>query len=287
VSVTYDPSRPDFTPYGFSCVEWTPCLMPKPDHHDEIEINLLLDGSITYLMGGRRIKVEAGRMFVFWAAIPHQVISLDTNLPYYVATLPFAWFLQSQFPEAFVQSILGGEVFEEADLEHFEHDVFLFRQWIQDLKLLTEERQNLVILEMKARLFRLISQSKPKLSEVRHRLSTIESGGLSKIEKMACYIARHYEEPISVEDIGEAVGLHPNYAMNLFKKGFGTTLNDYLTYHRISHAQRLLVTTNAKIIEIAFQSGFGSLSQFNHIFKKRCGTQPREYREAHQIDFYS
>jgi len=261
--------------------------MPKPDHHDEIEINLLVKGSITYLMGGRRIKVEAGRMFVFWAAIPHQVISLDTDIPYYVGTIPFSWFLQSQFPEEFVQSVLGGEVFEEKHLEYFEHDVFLFKQWIRDLKNITQERQNMVVLEMKARLFRLISESSPKLSEIRRLPSTIESGGLSKIEKMACFIARHYEEPIKIDDICEEVGLHPNYAMNLFKKGFGTTLNDYLTYHRISHAQRLLVTTNAKIIEIAFQSGFGSLSQFNSVFKKRCGIQPREYREAHLISAHN
>ncbi len=179
-----------------------------------------------------------------------------------------------------MQSILGGEVFEENNRKQFDHDVFLFDQWIEDLNNITPERQNMVMLEMKARLFRLISKSAPKLSEVRKLPSTIQSGGLSKIEKMACFIARHYEDPIKIDDICEEVGLHPNYAMNLFKKGFGTTLNDYLTYHRISHAQRLLVTTNEKIIEIAFQSGFGSLSQFNSVFKKRCGVQPREYREA-------
>jgi AraC family transcriptional regulator, melibiose operon regulatory protein len=280
---TYDPNRPDFTPYGFSCVEWTPCLMPRPDHHDEIEINLLMSGSITYLMGGRRLRVEAGRLFVFWAAIPHQVVSLNTDTPYYVATIPFAWFLQSQFPEHFVHSILAGEVFEEQNIKHFDYDVFLFRQWMDDLQNINNERENLVVLEMRARMFRLISENKPKLSENRQLPSTIECGGLSKLEKMACFIARNYERPIKIEDICAVVNLHPNYAMNLFKKGFGTTLNDYLTYHRISNAQRLLATTHEKIIDIAYQSGFGSLSQFNTVFKSRCGCTPREYREAHMI----
>ena len=44
---------------------------------------------------------------------------------------------------------------------------------------------------------------------------------------------------VSSWKIGAAVGLHPNYAMNLFKKVFATTLTEYLTQQRLSHAQRL------------------------------------------------
>ena len=180
---TFNPNRPDFTPYGFSCVEWTPSLMQRPDHHDEIELNLLMSGSITYLMGGRRVRVEAGRLFVFWAAIPHQIININTDTPYFVATIPFAWFLQSQFPERFVHAILRGDVFEESALSHFDHDVFRFRQWLKDLKQIHPERENLVMLEMRARLFRLFSENHAKLSENRKLPASLESGGLSKLEK--------------------------------------------------------------------------------------------------------
>jgi AraC-like DNA-binding protein len=100
---------------------------------------------------------------------------------------------------------------------------------------------------------------------------------------MACLIARQYSEPLTVEDIGKAVGLHPNYAMSLFKKAFGTTLIDYLTHHRISHAQRLLATTDEKIVDVAFSSGFNSISRFNETFRRACGCTPREYRVQHEL----
>jgi AraC-like DNA-binding protein len=71
--------------------------------------------------------------------------------------------------------------------------------------------------------------------------------------------------------------------MSLFKKAFGTTLIDYLTHHRISHAQRLLATTDAKIVEIAFSSGFNSISRFNEAFRRACNCTPREYRRQHAL----
>jgi AraC-like DNA-binding protein len=72
--------------------------------------------------------------------------------------------------------------------------------------------------------------------------------------------------------------------MTLFKRAFGTTLLAYLTQHRISHAQRLLATTEEKILVAALDSGFNSLSRFNAAFKEACGCSPREYRRLHQSD---
>jgi len=77
--------------------------------------------------------------------------------------------------------------------------------------------------------------------------------------------------------------LHPNYAMGLFKRGVGTTLVDYITKHRVSHAQRLLATTDIKIVEVALSSGFASMSRFNAAFRKECGCPPREYRRQHRL----
>ena len=125
----------------------------------------------------------------------------------------------------------------------------------------------------------------PELSETararRGRTGGLQGGVLNKVEQMACLIARRYTEKLTVEEIGRQVGLHPNYAMGLFKKTFGTTLIDYLTHHRVSHAQRLLATTDEKIVEIAFGSGFNSISRFNEAFRRECGCTPRAYRLQH------
>jgi AraC-like DNA-binding protein len=285
--VSFDPNRRDFAPYGFTCVRWTPSPMRRPDHHNEIELNLLETGWVTYLLGGHKVRIEAGRLSVFWAAIPHQVIDYGDEPAYFVATIPFAWFLQCRLPDKFVQPLLHGAVMSEPEPLRARSDVELFSQWEEDLQTTREDLHDLVLLEMEARLRRLASRLpalQPAANRTRRRHPALSAGGLNKVEQMACFIAQHYTERLTVDDIGRAVNLHPNYAMSLFQKTFGTTLIDYLTHHRISHAERLLATTDEKIVEVAFNSGFSSISRFNEAFRRACGCSPRDYRKRHLIE---
>ena len=284
IMVQFDPKRPDFSPYGFTCVKWTPSPMPRPDHHNEIELNMLHSGSVTYVLGGSKVKIEAGRLSAFWAAIPHQIIDCTRGTDYFVATIPLSWFIQCELPERLTIPLMRGDLMSEPTTERAASDLAMFAQWKHDLESGATDAKDIVMLEMEARLRRLAANlPAPADAKTRHARLSLQAGGLNKVEQMACIVAQRYTEPLSVAEISKAVGLHPNYAMNLFKKAFGTTLIDYLTHHRVSHAQRLLATTDDKIVEIAFSSGFNSVSRFNEAFRRACGCTPREYRTVHEI----
>ena len=49
------------------------------------------------------------------------------------------------------------------------------------------------------------------------------------------------------------------------------------------HAQRELVTSDAKVLAVALDAGFGSLSRFNAAFRAICGCSPRDYRAMHRM----
>jgi AraC-like DNA-binding protein len=283
--VSFDPDRPDFTPYGFSCVHWKPSPMRRPDHHNEIEINLLLKGSVTYLLGGRKVRLEAASLNVFWAAIPHQIVEFDKTTEYFVVTIPLAWFLQCKLADRFVQPLLRGEVLQEMLEAREPQDQQLFARWEDDLQASDEDLRHIVMLEMEARLRRMLGRLPAKSLESgvarKGCVTSLHGGELNKVEQIACVIAQRYTEQLTVTEIGRSVGLHPNYAMGLFKKAFGTTLLDYLMHHRISHAQRLLATSDDKIVNVAFASGFNSISRFNEAFRRACGCTPRQYRTEH------
>lgn len=285
--VSFDPTRPDFEPYGFTCVRWSPSPMRRPDHHNEIELNLLQSGWVTYLLGGQKVRIEAGRLSIFWGAIPHQIIDYGNEPDYFVATIPFAWFLQCKLPDKLVQPLLHGNVISEPRGDRAHYDYALFSQWERDLAEKQDDSKRLVLLELEARLLRL-ARGLPALPEgsasAHARKVPLSDGALSKVERMACYIAQNYLEKLSVEDIGRHVGLHPNYAMSLFQNTFGATLIEYLTHHRVSHAQRLLATSDEKIVEVAYSSGFSSISRFNEAFRRECGCSPRDYRRQHRTE---
>lgn len=95
---------------------------------------------------------------------------------------------------------------------------------------------------------------------------------------MARFVAENHARPLRAEDTASHVGLHPNYAMTLFQRYYGMTLNGYLTRMRVCQAQYLLISTESEIAEISLETGFGSLSRLYEAFKAVSGHTPRQYR---------
>ncbi|WP_245911369.1 hypothetical protein [Neolewinella xylanilytica] len=211
----FDEQRGQFRPYGLTCEWWTPTLMGKPDRHNEIELNYLPEGALTYLLQDRKITVPSGRLTIFWGLIAHQIVDFSSSAPYLVCTLPFSQFLEWGLPPAFVERVLQGEVIWEATAENSIPDRLLISRWVDDAGV--PERAAVMVLEMRARLHRLaLACSRapaPHSSAV-----PLAAPEISQVERLAVYIGRNFRQPIRVADIGHAVGLHPDYANALFKR---------------------------------------------------------------------
>lgn len=247
--------------------------MPRPNRHNEIELNLLRSGSLTYLLGGRRVTIAAGRLAVFWAAIPHQIVDFDGKEPYFVVTVPLSGFLAAGIKLSLVNRVLKGELVIDSASDAC--DELKFEQWERELRESDPGSERAVRLEVQARLLRLTRVVSKR------RTARYPEPNLSRADRLACYIARNYHRPLTSERIAAANDMHANYAMNLFRRAFDTTMSTFITQHRISHAQRLLVTTDNPVVCIAFGAGFQSLSRFNEAFKAACGCAPRQYRRKH------
>jgi len=281
----FDSRRRDFEPYGFTCEIWRPQQMPRPDQHDEIEINFLDKGSLTYLMGGQRVTVHPRRVTAFWAAVPHQIIDFNKVNFYYVVTVPFGWFLQWGIPDRLLTALTQGRIIADAKGNRSSLDRQMFEQWHNDMEGPVRTHREIVVLELRARLLRLAnfveaSDDTPGNGDTVEHIGSRQQTNLEKAESMACYIARNYTSRIQVKDVASCVSLHPDYAATLFRKTFGTTLNALITRHRIAHAQRKLITTTERIVNVAHDSGFDSLSRFNRAFKEIAGVTPRQYRKS-------
>jgi len=257
--------------------------MLRPDRHDEIEINFLDRGTLTYLMGGARVTVEPRRVTAFWAAVPHQIVAFDKVNFYYVVTVPFGWVLQWGLPEHLMSALTQGQIVADAQPGRAVLDRRLFQQWHNDVERGSDNGRDIVALELRARLLRLAHSvtAQDSTAAASVEAATLrQQTNLEKAEAMACFVARNYTSRIQVKDIAGCVGLHPDYAATLFRKTFGTTLNVLITRHRVAHAQRQLVTSGERIVNIAQDSGFDSLSRFNRAFKQLAGMTPRQYRQT-------
>ncbi len=271
ILVSYEDRRQVFKPYGLTCERWKPCAMSKFDRHNEIELNFVPKGSLSYFMQDRHIVVPCGRLSLFWGLTPHKVIGAEDADFYYVSTIPLSMFLEWRLPDMFVQDLLAGKVLLEPDDLLSDYDSVLFGNWISDM---SEHRVDIMSVEMKGRLLRLADRYSSFMYDER-RMPGMDYG---KIEAMAMFIACNFERQIRVVDIAEAAGLNPDYANAVFKKTFGRSLMESVILERVTSAQRKLVTTDDAVLQIAYDSGFNSISSFNVAFRKINGCTPREYR---------
>jgi transcriptional regulator GlxA family with amidase domain len=89
----------------------------------------------------------------------------------------------------------------------------------------------------------------------------------------------HLSEPLRAEHVARVVGLHPNYALNLFSEVLRVSVRKFVVRMRLIRARSLLFEGNLSIANVAFQSGFTSLSQFYEHFRTAYGITPREMRQ--------
>jgi len=252
--------------FGFRVWSRTPLLMDASHHHNDIEINFVERGAITYLFAGRTVVVREGQVLPFWAAMPHRMTACAPDAFVHWITLPLAWMLQNHALAKFCRAMLRGL---PTPYSMQQDDAARLRRWQDDLALGGEHRA-VAMLEVEARLRRLALEQ-PTAGE---RSAHPESRAV----RIARFIAAHFTEPIGVDDVARHASVHPHYAMAIFKEAFGVGIVEYLTQHRVAHAQQLLATTDHNVLEIALQSGFGSASRFYEAFKQVCGTAPLAYR---------
>lgn len=92
------------------------------------------------------------------------------------------------------------------------------------------------------------------------------------------FITEHFRESLSIEDLAGAAGVSPFYFTRLFRGVTGKTPYRYLLDTRLAYACLLLADTDRSSTQIAFDSGFGSISHFTDSFTRFAGTPPQRYR---------
>ncbi len=99
------------------------------------------------------------------------------------------------------------------------------------------------------------------------------------------YINKHYcDESICLEEIANNIGISPCYFSRCFKMYSGYRLAEYINRKRIKKAKKMLKETNKKITEISMECGYGSLRNFNRVYKEITGSTPQQVRELHLVN---
>ena len=91
-------------------------------------------------------------------------------------------------------------------------------------------------------------------------------------------IEQHPDNELSLADLARAAKLSPFHFLRTFQDLTGVTPHQYVMRTRLRHAATRLVLEPDAVLDIAFRSGFGDVSNFNRAFRAEFGVNPRAYR---------
>ncbi len=103
---------------------------------------------------------------------------------------------------------------------------------------------------------------------------------------MALTIAnKEFSSQITLEDVAKRIGINHATLSRKFSDNAKVSFNTYISFLRCSYAASLIVETASTFTEIAYQSGFGSIRNFNRAFLRHMGCTPSEFRRnPYEID---
>ena len=101
-----------------------------------------------------------------------------------------------------------------------------------------------------------------------------------RIVETALWIDENSQEAIDLQKAAGQAGLSPFHFLRLFTRILGVTPHQYLVRSRLRRAARMLTDGDRLISDIAYESGFGDLSNFVRSFHRAAGVSPREFRQA-------
>ena len=273
-------------PDGFFFQRHRPLVMPENHSHGHVEVLMPIGCSLTYLTQSGHYIAQDGHLSVLWGNIPHRVSEIFGDGEIYIANLPLPELLSWSMPDSFLVALFSGKLITADKPDPL--DQLQFQRWINDSASADKRLLDVARLELQLCLRRRslagwrIKDPLSKSFEQDPALSPVSSRQSERVQSMIRYIAENYTQAISVDQITNASGLSKGHAIGVFKKMLGVNINHFLTQLRLHHAKSALADGDEKILTIALDAGFGSLSRFYEVFGSETGQTPQSWRRDQQ-----
>lgn len=249
----------------------------KFHQHQEIQLSYIIEGEGTLIIGDTISNYKKG-----------DILAIGGNLPHVFKSESNSAIKSHMLSLFFTRKSFGSDFFELEELSEVTtffnrvENGFKALSNIKQLKnkfLSLKESNKLERFVIFLQILRLISKAKKQtLSSFVYEKNYSTHEG-KRMQDVMSYTMNHYHQNISLNTISEVASMTKNAFCKYFKKRTNKTYVQFLNELRIENASKLLLNKNElSISEVAFQCGFGNLSNFNRQFKTFKQETPSQYR---------
>jgi AraC family transcriptional regulator len=102
----------------------------------------------------------------------------------------------------------------------------------------------------------------------------------ARVTRAVRIIDRHPDATLTLGQLARESGLSPYHFLRMFERLTGLTPHQYVRRTRLREAAMRLAAESGKVLDVALDSGFGDVSNFNRAFRSEFGTSPTAYRKS-------
>jgi AraC-like DNA-binding protein len=153
-------------------------------------------------------------------------------------------------------------------------------QRLEGFDQLSEMRKNLVVIEVLVLLAEATQRA--KLNSIPARALADDSKSEDKVEKIVRYIEKHFQRPITINELANHLHMSRSTVQRLFEKHFIESFSEHLKNYRVGKACEMLINESLPIAIISERAGFTNLSNFNRQFRHCKKMTPRQFRDRYR-----
>jgi AraC-like DNA-binding protein len=94
------------------------------------------------------------------------------------------------------------------------------------------------------------------------------------------FVEENHTKSISLKALSAKLGYDYNYTSRYFRRAFDMTFSEFLNVYRLQTALSLLEDATLSVTQVAYESGFSSIRNFNTVFREKMNMTPTEYRRG-------
>ncbi|NRF41147.1 AraC family transcriptional regulator [Pedobacter foliorum] len=253
--------------------------------HPEHELTLIVKGKGNRYVGNHMDVYSSGDLVLIGSNLPH------------------CWKIENNQKENDVASVviqfnndfLGTDFLAKPELSQILHLLERSKHGIQFLNNTAKEITNRLILLAKEQnpfkrliefleILYTLATSKEYILLDQQDTKAQPSGKTERINTVLGYIIDNYKNEISLDQAAALINMTPNAFCKYYKKTTKKTFIETVTDYRINYAIQQLVNSDKSISDICFENGFGDLSHFYKLFKRKMKLSPLKYRKEFRKD---
>ncbi|HOG02111.1 MAG: Melibiose operon regulatory protein [Betaproteobacteria bacterium ADurb.Bin341] len=101
---------------------------------------------------------------------------------------------------------------------------------------------------------------------------------VERLNRILDYIDANYMNKIQLGDLAQSEGISTYYLSHFFTDHLNCSFQNYLFQVRMRHARALVASTDKKLIDVCLECGFSDYRYLNRAFQQQFGCTPNEYR---------